>query len=629
MFGLERIQSKHNGHISNAGNVSASSDPKQQPNDATELLLKGAAKAAAGRELGLSEEETLAATSRAYRRQEQRAAYQNRNQRLAEWEQKQKTLVDEGFVVDSPDTDLLGDDEVDAVFGRTDYEMGLRDLDADNGKDTSEPEYETRGTRTYKNGKQYPIGNPVRPEERSDFQPNIAPKSVLRNALGQLEGATASGSIDAVDRLTRQVEGGVDAERERFLVQEAIKADAARFSPEIRAENDEYARNLASYYGKKFTAGGPGSMADEAIGRIAEIRKLGGSGALAAGEQAQVVRFGNDVSSQRPIVRDGVYFDPMTNNPIAIQGPDTPPQFRGANTPNTAQVANAPQPQNARTWLSENLPSPREGGRVFNDYPQVDITLATTNFAQKLRELDGYGLGNVSRNIRSADELQRVTDYVIKRSAEMGKPLYLKNEDGKNVRSANPGVSEVMQLLDLSDIEKQQLANALYQIETSQPSAARTTYQSREGGPTVGVIFDSPEAIEGNMAQTTNIARIPEGSTITGPGGKRIGIRKSLQGLNSPGAQKPFIGQVQGEKPRVNRFKPGNMGSGAELEARIQQQAQERAKGKPVDQERVLINKVKARLAEEREARDNKQRADKMSEIIAALPPNARRTRID
>ena len=174
MFGLEGVQGRHNGVISNAGNVSASNDPKQQPNDATEILLKGAAKAAAGRELGLSEEETLAATSKQYRRQQQREAYRNRNERQAKWEQSQKTLVDEGFQVDFSDTDLMGDDEVDAVFGRTDYEMGLRNLDADNGLDTREPEYEQRGTRTYKSGKQYPMGNPVRPEETSNFQPDIA-----------------------------------------------------------------------------------------------------------------------------------------------------------------------------------------------------------------------------------------------------------------------------------------------------------------------------------------------------------------------------------------------------------------------------------------------------------------------
>ena len=95
------------------------------------------------------------------------------------------------------------------------------------------------------------------------------------------------------------------------------------------------------------------------------------------------------------IVRDGVYFDPVTNNPIAIQGPEVAPQFPGANTPNTAQAANAPHPQNATSWISANLPGPQEGGRVFGGYPQTDITLATTNIAQKLRELDGFGLSNL------------------------------------------------------------------------------------------------------------------------------------------------------------------------------------------------------------------------------------------
>ena len=86
-------------------------------------------------------------------------------------------------------------------------------------------------------------------------------------------------------------------------------------------------------------------------------------------------------------MRDGVFFDPRTNDPIAIQGPEVPPQFRGANTPNTAQSNNAPQPQNAATWMQDNLPTPKEGGRVYGDYPQTDITLTTTNVAQKLREL--------------------------------------------------------------------------------------------------------------------------------------------------------------------------------------------------------------------------------------------------
>ena len=626
MFGLEGVQGQHNGIITNQGNASASNDPKQIPNDATEILLKGAAKAAAGRELGLSEEETLAATSRAYRRQQQREAYKNRNERLAQWEQKQKTLRADGFEVNLPDTDLEVEDELTAVFGQYDDESGFRDMEAEDGIIREEPEAERRGTRTYKRtGAQYPINNRVRPEERENFQPRVAPTSVLRNALSQLEGATATGSTEARARLERQTQGGADLEFQKYLAGEMVKRDAERSDPEIRQYNDFQAEAESQAIAREYFGGyGSGSMADDNIGRIAEIRKLGGAGSLALAESAQEVRFGSGGDLGNAIVRDGVYFDPRTNNPLAIQGPEVPPQFRGANTPNSAQTTNAPQPQNAATWMQTNLPTPREGGRVYGDYPQTDITLTTTNFAQKLRELSGFGLENVSPNIRSAAELQKVTDHIIRKAAAMGKPLYLKDEQGNNRRSANPGTAEVMQLLQMSEAEKSDLANALYQLEMAQPSAARETYVTRQGGATPGVFFDSPEGIEGNMAQTLDIAKIPRGSTIQGPGGKRVGITTELQNLESPGAQKPFFGQIAGEKPRIDRRKPKNMGSGDQLAANITAQAEERAKGRPINQERNRQNIIKARLAEEREKRDNSRRADQMSEIISYLPPNAR-----
>ena len=66
------------------------------------------------------------------------------------------------------------------------------------------------------------------------------------------------------------------------------------------------------------------------------------------------------------------------------------------------------------------------------------------------------------------------------------------------------------------------------------------------------------------------------------------------------------------------------MGSGDQLAADITAQAQERAKGKPIDEDRNRRNIIKARLAEERESRDNRKRAEVMSEIISRLPPNAR-----
>ena len=81
-------------------------------------------------------------------------------------------------------------------------------------------------------------------------------------------------------------------------------------------------------------------------------------------------------------------------------------------------------PQTAVSWVAESMPDYRDGGRTFGDYPQVDITRETTNFAQKLRDYgrrNGInGLGENSANIRSVEELQRVSDFIAKRSANAG-----------------------------------------------------------------------------------------------------------------------------------------------------------------------------------------------------------------
>ena len=335
MFGLEFLQGKHNGVTTTSGNSSASLDPKQIPNDATDVLIKGAELAGAGRTLGLSEEETLAATSRQYRRQQQRAAYRNRNRDLAQWEQKSKTLRDEGFEVDSPDRDVVDFNDLseeDAVFGRTDYEMGFR-TDLDEREEAPETEIKGKRTRRGRFGGRIEedIVDRARPEEDPLFRGEVAPKAALEDALALLQTGTQKygydalpGSADAEDRLIRDTQGDVDLDRERFLAAGLAEADRRASDPEIRQFNDYQAEAESQRIARDYFGGyGSGSMADDAIGRIAEIRKLGGAGALAAGENAQVVRFGESGSMGDAVVRNGVYFDPVTNNPIAIQGPDT------------------------------------------------------------------------------------------------------------------------------------------------------------------------------------------------------------------------------------------------------------------------------------------------------------------
>ena len=146
---LERTQALHNSFISNAGNVSGSNDPAQKPNDANELLIKGASAAAAGRELGLSEEETLAAVSRQFRRQRRADDRVTQDDVLRQLAQSAATVREDVGSPEIKGVTYQNDDEIDAVFGKTDYEMGLRDLDADNGVNSSAPEPEIRGTRRY------------------------------------------------------------------------------------------------------------------------------------------------------------------------------------------------------------------------------------------------------------------------------------------------------------------------------------------------------------------------------------------------------------------------------------------------------------------------------------------------
>ena len=124
----------------------------------------------------------------------------------------------------------------------------------------------------------------------------VAPKSVLVDALAQLQRAkdeqsglssklssVLGGGAESIPGLA-QAEGGLEnalestGERrkaEQDIVRRLVEKDSARFSPEIRAENDEYAENIASYLGERFTAAGPGTMSDEAIGRIGEVKSLG------------------------------------------------------------------------------------------------------------------------------------------------------------------------------------------------------------------------------------------------------------------------------------------------------------------------------------------------------------------
>ena len=630
---LENIQRGTNLQRVAAGNVSASNDPTQWQHDGTEQLIKGAELAAAGRTLGMSEEETLAAVSRQFRRQ-----------RRADDRVTEKDVMRQMVQSAATTTSDVGGGEIKGVRYEDDDELARAF-----GEDQSDYQNFRSDDRGFTQDEETGLLRRETFDETRGAQVDFAPQNAVRDALTKLEGE--AGKKDSLQSRLMGIFGGgderqasiarirgrleddlrPDTKADAALGAESVRRDNKRFDSEAQVANDFRAAAEADRIARDgYTVNGPGAMADENIGRIAEIRSLG-----KIGETAHVVRTANDaIKGQAARRHDGVFLDPVTNDPIAVQGPELPSVLAGDRTPNNASSSNAANaPQTAYEWMAASQPDYREGGRTFGDYPQVDITRETTNFANKLRQLEGYGMEGVSANIRSVDELQKVVDRVVGVSAQQGKQLFGFNpETRKNEPSSAPGTAEVMNLLRMNEGDQQRLANAMFQMDAAKRSSvnqnATGTYLSRTGEATKGVVFDASEAMNDSSGQA-QVARIPKGSTIrTGTDEKGKPVRSTivteLSKLESDGAQKPFIGQVEGEKPRVNRMRPGGMGEGNELMGNIRRQAVERSRGKGIDEDRVHQNQVKARLVEEREKRDSVKREAQKEEIRRFTPANLR-----
>ena len=263
----------------------------------------------------------------------------------------------------------------------------------------------------------------------------------------------------------------------------------------MRAENDEAAGYIADTIARTgFTVNGPGAMADEAIGRIAEIRKLGSTMEPAVVDGRSVVG-----DFQDAIVIDGTWRNAQTLEPLAIQGPQRPEVFQGANTPNTGQVLNVPQGQNATDWLKSNVPEYREGGRIFGDFPQVDINLTSAVLAQKIKD---YGIQGVPDQIRTIEELQIAIDTIGADMAAKGDQAFrFDPETRKNVPSDVFGAEELFTKLRMTGPERAATANMMYQIEVARGTEvnqnAKTAYVQRTALRQT-ILFDAPEAFNDN-----------------------------------------------------------------------------------------------------------------------------------
>ena len=693
-------------------------EAKQALNNA---LIESAQFQAARQTLGLTQEQMLEAVSRKRRRQARADQQFDPEQYLREIAQSEKTTTTNVGRQELDGLKFLDDDENVAGFGQMqddlqkyskddrgyieDEETGeLRRARLTDEKPVEMGEFESFSRRQRKkDGKSFTVSEII--EEPIGFEGANAPKSVLVDALAALNAAQnpsaygydqypggvtqlrTTGSTPAAVAGLLEDDIRPNLEAERSLTSDLLIQDRSNYNPRMRAENDEAVGHLADTIARLgYTVNGPGAMADEAIGRIGEIRRLGAAGSLGEMEQTQVIRQGpqGTFPNAEEIVdntgRIVGYADPVTKAPIALDPAlGISLSTQGANTPDSAQMMNAPQnPQTAREWTASNLPAMvQDTGSTPPRYPQANISKETTEYSGKLNAmLKGLGLKSAP-NVRLLDEIDIVANEVQKRLQAKGKTLYVKDEFDKNIPAGTQVVSGLMNKIGMTGGDEQRLANSMFQLDAARRSSVNQnptgTYLGRTNTPVQqpqisltpdsykgvsrrtaqalvenerrkrgGVEFDSPSEGFGSIqiAQQKKGTRGPIG-TRGKPGsgrGAEEDITKRFGKLETPGAQKPYIGMpAQRSTSPLSSFgqqvvynKTGESDPAA-IRSNLEQLSEGRAKKNEsradaaIRRKRNESNIIGAQAVERRANEAREQRLGAMREIMRYIPANRRR----
>ena len=694
---LEKAQQGHNRVITAVGNNSGSGDPTQHKHDLNDKLIKSAEAFAAGKTLGMSEEETLAAMSRMLRRQQRADDTVTMNDIERQLVQSAASIreVSPGAELkgvrlrEEPEVDPFGQDQGEYyTYGPDDTQYNDQQI-SKMSEAMSDMEDLSSGQRRYDRSGNVVLRSGENPVEYDDLgleidrlkepskRDSVAPSSVLTDALGQLRaakqqqsgfrgalsrvfGGGGDGLADAEGRLEQLIDPRIDRAAQASLVTDMSRADQAGMNYRRAAYNNIMGQIEAEQIGERmYRPYRPGAVttamvADESLGAIrsgtSQMPDAGRAGFSQIGPVAPV-----GVGEQSW----GAAIDPGTGNALGAIGP----QYV---TPNTEPSAALNAPITTQSWMVQKQPGYREGGRVFGDYPQVDVTGATTLLANRLRGVEGFG--NISPNVRGVGELQRAVEM----AARGGNVRFATREPVtdaqgntklKSVKQANPDVRGLLSALRYTPAQESELANALYQLETAKATTINqqgkqqfftrtgpngslepTEFGARTPGG-AGVYFDSPEAIDPREGQA-KVARVNPGQTIEGRD-----IKTALGKLNNPEAAMPFIGAVAVTDPETGKTDiEQNAGPGyrtrynttgessiegiegvlREKEERNQRNRAKKSGGRiaPVDEKGLRGKVVKAALVQERADRENTKRSNQMSTIISNLPPAARRSRI-
>jgi hypothetical protein len=154
----------------------------------------------------------------------------------------------------------------------------------------------------------------------------------------------------------------------------------------------------------------------------------------------------------------GAHFD-ANGIPLGVQGP-TP-----ANSVDPGQVVNAPR--DARQWLIQNAPSFKEGGRIFGDFPQVDIGGAGNDFLARIGKIKAKGQAFVPEvsAIRNIDDLDAVVKQFAGFADQGGLKMFQLDANKKEVFRDQVGLPEIFQKMKMNANGQGRLANAMFQLE--------------------------------------------------------------------------------------------------------------------------------------------------------------------
>ena len=331
----------------------------------------------------------------------------------------------------------------------------------------------------------------------------------------------------------------VDPQQARLEAEAAqrsgVNLDAAKWNSAIAAiEADQIART-------KFGVNGPGSTADEAIGRIGEIRKIGIAGKVGHGPDGpqegnfQVVLPGRDavIGDATPLMRGGqvVGYYGMEDDSLVELGE--------INTPDSANALNAPTPTKVQAFAAGNLPDYAKPGGLTFAYPEVNISESFGRFGERMRRLPNLGTEQFP-NPTSLPELEAAVDSIVARQQQLGEPFFKYNAETRKTQVVpEPGIEEVLYKMRYTDNEVTELANALYQSDMARMSPVN---QERKADLRAGLTPRQTPASDVKVRMESEVAGADD--QLQRFRGEKVGKGKKRQGVGAA------IRAIDGNEPR-------------------------------------------------------------------------------